>query len=122
MCVQTSVRSGSQNLGGNLEVCLLQDDLAIEGLRCRPFFRPGQKEDLYSWARAALVRMREATGDGSSPEWASSFLDDVCLTHYFTLSDVYDDAKVYSKAVWMLWQVREHVHDTVAQGPRADDR
>ncbi|CBZ54068.1 conserved hypothetical protein [Neospora caninum Liverpool] len=72
-------------------IASVEDTLVLEGLRCRPFFRPGRREDLYSWAAECLNQLRtgQPGGDG-----ASDPLLRVCTTHYLTLADVYDDAKI----------------------------
>ncbi|KEP67757.1 UNVERIFIED_CONTAM: hypothetical protein HHA_228460 [Hammondia hammondi] len=73
-------------------IASLEDALILEGLRCRPFFRPGKREDLYSWASECLHQLR--TGQSGGGEIADPVLRHVCTTHYLTMADVYDDAKI----------------------------
>ncbi|PFH34961.1 hypothetical protein BESB_058480 [Besnoitia besnoiti] len=74
-------------------IVTVEDVLVMEGLRCRPFFRPGRKEDLYSWAAESLHQLRASQTWGGGEE-TDPALRRVCVTHYLTLSDVYDDAKI----------------------------
>ncbi|EPT27336.1 hypothetical protein TGME49_228460 [Toxoplasma gondii ME49] len=73
-------------------IASLEDALILEGLRCRPFFRPGKREDLYSWASECLHQLR--MGQSGGEEVADPVLRHVCTTHYLTMADVYDDAKI----------------------------